>query len=86
MHKPLLFSLSPHEKLMSIEGNKTVVQQYFEARTNGDLDACDEIFASKFIRHTSADFRPGLPNDQKRIIVQWRTEFRGPFSLVGKVV
>ena len=60
---------------MSKERNKAIVQRYFEARTNGDLDAVDEIFASSFVRHTPSGSKLGVPEDQKRVIREWRMAF-----------
>ncbi len=61
---------------MSTEQNKAVIRRYFEeARTKGDLGVVDEIFASEFIRHTRSGTQPGTHENQKRIIVQWRTAF-----------
>jgi len=65
------------EKAIASDENKAVVRRYFEeARNKGALHVVDEIFASEFIRHTRrGGSQPGTPEDQKRIIVQWRAAF-----------
>jgi predicted ester cyclase len=61
---------------MSADENKAVVRRYFEeARNKGALQVVDEIFASGFIRHTRRGSQPDSPEDQKRVIVQWRAAF-----------
>jgi predicted ester cyclase len=60
---------------MSTEDNKAVVQSYFDARTAGDPAACDEIFASEFIRNTVDGSYTSGPDDAKDVIVRWRTAF-----------
>lgn len=73
---------------MSIEENKAVVQRYFDARTTGDLAACDEIFAEEFVRNTVDGSFSSKPDDAKDIIVRWRTAFPDyrdkVLSLVGE--
>lgn len=61
---------------MSTDENKRVVRRYFEeARNKGALHVVDEIFAREFLRHTRRGSQPGSPEDQKRVIVQWRAAF-----------